>query len=103
MNPLVTETEEEKKILDRGERNKIIRMATATDSLFKHPPSEEEKALIHDFFIKTVDHKALSFKARVLPDNSIWMENSKMKNIVVCQPENRNRYGENFVSVWYVK
>ena len=96
MNPLVAETDEERQLLERGERNKIIRMATATDSLFKHPPSEEEKALIHDFFIKTVDHKALSFKARVLPENSIWMDSAKMKNIVVCQPENRNRFNKIF-------
>jgi len=63
----------------------------ANESLFKYPPSEEEKAIIHDFFIKTVDHKALSFKARILPDNSHWMESAKLKNILVCQPENRNR------------
>lgn len=96
VNPLRVEGPEETAILERGELNKITRMATATDSLFKHPPSEEEKALIHDFFIKTVDHKALSFKARILPENSIWMENSKMKNIVVCQPENRNRFNKIF-------
>ena len=38
-------------------------------SLFSHPPSEEEKNLIHDFFIKTVDHKAMSFKVRQNKDD----------------------------------
>ncbi len=96
VNPLLVETEQEKALLERGERNKIQRLAASTESLFKHPPSEEEKALIHDFFIQTVDHKALSFKARILPDNSRWMEDAKLKNILICQPEHRNRFNKIF-------
>jgi len=91
VNRIQADTEEEKALLNRGEKNKVQRLAAATESLFKHPPSEEEKAIIHDFFIKTVDHKALSFKARVLPENSRWMDSAKLKNILICQPENRNR------------
>jgi hypothetical protein len=33
------------------------RLLSAGDSLFKTPPTEEEKTLIHDFFIKTVEDK----------------------------------------------
>jgi len=49
-------------------------VAAAKESLFKNSPSDEEREIIHNFFIKTVDHKALNFKARVLPENSRWME-----------------------------
>ena len=80
----------------RGEANKIARLGSAGESLFKNPPSEDEKRLIHDFFIETVDHKALSFKARINPPNSVWMEDAKLKNIIVCQPENRNRFNKIF-------
>ena len=69
LNKLVAETEEEKILFERGQKNTIARKECAEDSLFKNPPSENEKMLIHDFFIKTVDHAALSFKARVKPDN----------------------------------
>ena len=96
VNQLVAEEARERELLERGERNKIQRLAVSTESLFKHPPSEEEKRVIHDFFIRTVDHKALSFKARVLPPHSRWMEDSKLKNIIVCQPENRNRFNKIF-------
>lgn len=96
VNPLVVETEAEKAFSDRGERNKIARYAMTTESLFKNPPSEQEKRLIHDFFISTVDHKALSFKARVKPPNSVWMEDAKLKNILICQPEYRNRFNKIF-------
>ena len=32
------------------------------DSLFRVPPSKSELDIIHDFFIRTVDHNAMSFK-----------------------------------------
>ena len=34
------------------------------DSLFQSPPTNDEKEIIHDFFIRTVNHKARSFKVR---------------------------------------
>ena len=66
------------------------------DSLFRVPPTSAELEIIHDFFIRTVDHKAMSFKARVKPQNSVWMEDAKLKNLIVCQPENRNRFNKIF-------
>ena len=74
----------------------LKRKQCAKDSLFRHPPSEHEKMLIHDFFIQTVDHRALSFKARIKPEQSVWMEDSKLKNLVICQPEHRNRFNKIF-------
>jgi acyl-coenzyme A thioesterase 9 len=41
-----------------------------------------------------VDHKTLSFKARVKPENQVWMEDAKLKNVVICQPEYRNRFNK---------
>jgi len=96
LNRLVAETEEEKILFERGQKNTAARKECAKDSLFRNPPTENEKMLIHDFFIKTVDHAALSFKARVKPDNSVWMEDAKLKNLVLCQPENRNRFNKIF-------
>lgn len=93
---MAAETQEERDLFSKGESNKVARLGAAGESLFKHPPSEEEKRIIHDFFIKTVDHKALSFKARVKPENSVWMEDAKLKTIIVCQPENRNRFNKIF-------
>ena len=45
VNPLTFETEEELALFARRERNKIERLGRDTDSLFNHPPSEEEKYL----------------------------------------------------------
>jgi hypothetical protein len=38
-------------------KNIVRRQAMSEDSLFNTPPSQEEQRIIHDFFIKTVDHK----------------------------------------------
>ena len=92
VNPLAAETQDEMDLCNRGKSNKIARLGAAGESLLKHPPSEEEKQIIHDFFINTVDRSALSFQARVKPKNSIWMEDAKLKTIVVCEPENRNPF-----------
>merc|ERR1711997_1236045 len=96
LNPLKVETDTEKELFEIGHNNMLKRKQCAKDSLFKHPPSEHEKMLIHDFFMQTVDHSALSFKARIKPENSVWMEDAKLKNLVICQPENRNRFNKIF-------
>ena len=59
LNRLVAENDEEKILFERGQKNTIARKECAKDSLFRNPPTENEKMLIHDFFIKTVDHAAL--------------------------------------------
>merc|ERR1712107_496670 len=66
------------------------------DSLFKVPPTLEEQLIIHNLFINTVDHRGFPFKARVKPENSAWFEDANLKNLIVCQPDNRNIYGKIF-------
>lgn len=31
----------------------------------------------------------MSFKSRIKPINSVWMEDAKLKNMILCQPEVR--------------
>ena len=38
----------------------------------------------------------MSFKARVKPANTVWMEDAKLKNLIICQPEHRNRFNKIF-------
>lgn len=96
LNPLETTSKEEKELFDKGAQNKVRRSAMSQDSLFRVPPTVPEQQIIHDFFIRTVDHKAMSFKARIKPENSVWMEDAKLKNLIICQPENRNRFNKIF-------
>merc|ERR1719318_1633185 len=96
LNPLVVESKEEKKLYKLGEKNIEVRAKADQDSLFKEPPSKIENNLILNMFLSTVDHKARSFSARVKPDNSAWMTESKLKSIMVCEPEHKNDYNKIF-------
>ena len=58
-----------------------------SQSLMRQPPSESERLVIHEQFLRTTDMKNMSFKSRVKPANSVWMEDAKLKNLFICQPE----------------
>ena len=62
-------------------------MQMQSQSLIRQPPSELERLIIHEQFIRTVDWKGMSFKSRTKPENAVWMSDSKLKNLIVCQPE----------------
>lgn len=94
VNPLEVVTREEEEVFQRGIENKTRRISMNADSLFKVPPTLEEQLIIHNLFITTVDHRGFSFKARVKPDNSCWFEEANLKNLIVCQPDNRNIYNK---------
>ena len=92
LNPLVTETLEEHYIFSQGKENIGRRAKAMQDSLFFQPPSQEENELIHKMFLSTIDHKERSFSARIKPQNSSWMGDSKLKSVMLCEPEHKNDY-----------
>nr|CAH0100913.1 unnamed protein product [Daphnia galeata] len=96
VNKLVPETDEEKALFLKGEENKERRGKMQTTSLFRKPPSEQERLIIHEQFLRTIDWKSMSFKSRIKPANSVWMADAKLKNMIICQPENRNRFNKIF-------
>ncbi|GAB6025161.1 Acyl-coenzyme A thioesterase 9, mitochondrial [Chamberlinius hualienensis] len=96
INPLQLDSDEDKKIFAEGEVNSLRRKKLADESLLKHPPNEEERELVHSLFLKTLDPTAHSFSIRIKPENTEWMENAKLKNVVVCHPEERNRFNKIF-------
>lgn len=58
INPMEVQTPQEKHLFQKGEENKIRRYSMSQDSLFRVPPSKPELEIIHDFFIRTVDHNS---------------------------------------------
>jgi len=92
LNPLLLETLEEQYIFSKGKENLNRRAKEVEDSLFFQPPSQEENELIHKMFLSTIDHKERSFSARIKPDNSNWMGTSKLKSVMLCEPEHKNDY-----------
>nr|DBA34156.1 TPA: hypothetical protein GDO54_001746 [Pyxicephalus adspersus] len=96
VNPLVPDGAEEENLFKQGELNKSRRVAFSTASLLKMAPEEEERKIVHDMFLNTLDSKTVSFRSRVLPPNSIWMEDAKLKGLEICHPQQRNIFNRIF-------
>uniref|UniRef100_A0A8C1BFG1 Acyl-CoA thioesterase 9, tandem duplicate 1 n=1 Tax=Cyprinus carpio carpio TaxID=630221 RepID=A0A8C1BFG1_CYPCA len=96
INPLKLESPEEEAIFQQGEINKTRRVELSTASLLKVAPTAEERTLIHNLFLNTLDTQTVSFRSRILPPNSVWMEDCKMKGLEICHPQERNIFNRIF-------
>uniref|UniRef100_A0A8C8Z8A3 Acyl-CoA thioesterase 9 n=1 Tax=Prolemur simus TaxID=1328070 RepID=A0A8C8Z8A3_PROSS len=101
VNPLIPESPEEEELFKQGELNKGRRIAFSSVSLLKMAPSTEEKTTIHEiclqmFYFSAVKPWTISFQSRILPPNAVWMENSKLKSLEICHPQERNIFNRIF-------
>ncbi|KAF2349945.1 HotDog domain [Trinorchestia longiramus] len=96
VNRLVPHTEEEKAIFEQGVRNKLARKIVKEESLFRQPPNETEKSLVHDLFLSMSNPEQHEFAPKRKPAGSRWISDTKIKNIIMCHPEHRNRFGKVF-------
>ncbi|CAF0935146.1 unnamed protein product [Didymodactylos carnosus] len=88
MNPLIASNDEEKKIIDQGRINRDRRLTESAKSLFKMAPDPTESSLVHELFLKTITPNTSIFRTNPLPENSIWMEDTHLQNVLICHPEN---------------
>uniref|UniRef100_A0A3Q2Z3G6 Acyl-CoA thioesterase 9, tandem duplicate 1 n=1 Tax=Hippocampus comes TaxID=109280 RepID=A0A3Q2Z3G6_HIPCM len=96
VNPLSPEGPEEEELYRQGEANKSRRVELSTASLLKVAPTAEERKIVHGLFLNTLDTKTVSFRSRVLPPDSVWMEDSKLKGLEICHPQERNIFNRIF-------
>ncbi|CAJ0926044.1 unnamed protein product [Ranitomeya imitator] len=87
VNPIVPDGPEEERLLQQGELNKLRRIEFSTTSLLKMAPTAEERKIAHDIFLNTLDTNTVSFRSRILPPNSVWMEDAKLKGLEICHPQ----------------
>lgn len=96
VNKMVTTTKEEKMYFELGEANKALRKKKRDESLLKKSPTSKERDLIHNLFLKTLDPNKSTFSRRVKPENTTWMGDTRLKNILICHPQSRNLYNKIF-------
>jgi acyl-coenzyme A thioesterase 9 len=96
VNPLKPCGELEERLFKQGAENKKTRLEEASHSLLLTVPDEHERHTIHDLFKRTVDTKSGTFRVKNAPDNSIWMADTKLKNLILCHPEQKNAYHKMF-------
>uniref|UniRef100_UPI00398F4249 acyl-coenzyme A thioesterase 9, mitochondrial-like isoform X3 n=1 Tax=Pristiophorus japonicus TaxID=55135 RepID=UPI00398F4249 len=96
VNPLKPEGPEEERLFQQGNLNKKERAKLKENSLLKVAPNEEERKIIHEMFLETLDINTASFLSRILPKNSVWMEDTKLKSLEICHPQERNIFNKIF-------
>ncbi|GFN88559.1 acyl-CoA thioesterase 9, mitochondrial [Plakobranchus ocellatus] len=72
------------------------RLEREKTSLLKCPPTEEERLIVHDMFLSTVDLKDWSLQKRRKPENSVWMKDTALQSVVNCHPEDGSVYNKIF-------
>jgi acyl-coenzyme A thioesterase 9 len=87
------ETEEDKAWFHKGEYAKNVRLLREKNSVYRTLPTEVERSIVHDLFLKATDLKNMRGS---LPSNHIWMRDAKLENLVICFPIKRNLYGKIF-------
>jgi len=63
------------------------RKRACQNSILNKMPTPEEQSLIYDTFMKTVDHKEPIIGNKVLPPDSVWMNDTKIETNILCHPE----------------
>ncbi|XP_065656297.1 acyl-coenzyme A thioesterase 9, mitochondrial isoform X3 [Hydra vulgaris] len=96
INPFEVNTEEEKEYFQKGLLNKETRKYKAENSLLKISPTAEERDRVHELFLKTVDPNKSTFSSRIKPENTVWMHETNLKNLIICHPQSRNCYNKIF-------
>ncbi|ODM93190.1 Acyl-coenzyme A thioesterase 9, mitochondrial [Orchesella cincta] len=90
VNPLAAETPEEREFISKGKARQQNRKELEDENIFKKPPNETERKIIHDRFIEK--RKA----TKDIYTNSRKMRNSVLKTVFICQPQYRNMYNKIF-------
>ena len=57
LNPLQLDSDEERSLYEAGVNGNLVRDMERKESLLKNPPTETERAVIHDMFLRSVDAK----------------------------------------------
>lgn len=96
VNAIEPADEREKTILSGGEDRKKRRLEIGNTHVSKHVPTPEEQKLLHAIYMKTTDPSDISMSSRFLPANCAWMRSTRVSNVILAQPEDRNLHNTVF-------
>ncbi|KAJ3252948.1 Acyl-coenzyme A thioesterase 9, mitochondrial [Chytriomyces hyalinus] len=110
LKQLVLETDEERKIFEEGAANKARKQSEAQSGLTKRAPSHDEMTLVHNMYMeyrKYVEERDTRLKvgfsgivggatALPKPADIEWMRDTRIQNIMLTFPQDRNLHGKVF-------
>ncbi|GIZ44328.1 hypothetical protein CKM354_000752900 [Cercospora kikuchii] len=86
-----TDTEEERRLFEEGEKNGQRRKELAKHSLLKQTPNDEESDLIHAIWQRQLQYHDPADSMR-MPSNVIAMDATQLRTASIMQPQYRNRH-----------
>lgn len=89
--PVRTDTQEEQRLFDRGERNNKHRKELLKRSLLKQTPDDEESDLIHSIWQRQLQYHDPNDSLQK-PDNVKFMDTTRLNTAQIMQPQYRNRH-----------
>ncbi|TID15649.1 Thioesterase/thiol ester dehydrase-isomerase [Venturia nashicola] len=91
INPLIVETEEEKRLYAAGERNSKQKKEVGKVSLLKQTPNDEESDIIHALWQKQIQWHDPTNQERK-PSIVASMDQTVLRTAAIMQPQFRNRH-----------
>jgi acyl-coenzyme A thioesterase 9 len=91
INPLIVETEEEKRLYEAGERNSKLKKELGKVSLLKQTPNDEESDIIHALWQKQLQWHDPNDHQRK-PPIVAFMDQTVLRTAAIMQPQFRNRH-----------
>lgn len=91
INPVRTDTEEEKRLFSAGEKASKHRKELTQRSLLKQTPNDEESDLIHAMWQRQLKYHDPNDSMRK-PENVFFMDATKTSTASIMQPQYRNRH-----------
>ncbi|KAL2801485.1 HotDog domain-containing protein [Aspergillus keveii] len=89
--PLLIETEEERELFKKGEKNYQAKKSLRTRSLLAKAPDSEESNLIHSLWTKEMSYLNPETSDQ-RPPNTFSMSDTVLKSAMIMQPQDRNRH-----------
>lgn len=107
VNPLRLTSPSEERLFEMAEANKKRKRRAAETALNRQPPTPEERLDIHDIFLQYSQYtngmsddafmnSQSSDEMQPLPDNMVWMRDTKIESNFLMQPQDRNIHNNIF-------
>lgn len=107
INPLKLTNPVEERLFELAEANKKRKRLAAETALNRQPPTPEERLDIHDIYLQYSQYtngmmddafikSQSSDEMQPLPDNVVWMRDTKIESNFLMQPQDRNIHNNIF-------
>lgn len=90
--PLKLESAEDHIIYNQGQANYNIKKQLAKTALRKNTPNDEESDIIHGLWLQQMKFEDDLDPTTSKPANSFYMDESRINNVQIMQPQYRNRH-----------